>query len=57
MKLETDPVAGGFCLNRTKFWITNAAYAGSCGITGAESAKSKRPELTRAMTIVSGAAR
>ncbi|MES2098173.1 MAG: isovaleryl-CoA dehydrogenase [Pseudomonadota bacterium] len=27
MKLRADPVQGGFVLNGTKFWITNAAYA------------------------------
>ncbi|MFV0643229.1 MAG: isovaleryl-CoA dehydrogenase [Sphingomonadaceae bacterium] len=27
MKLRADPVAGGFRLNGTKFWITNATYA------------------------------
>ncbi len=27
MKLKADQVAGGFRLNGTKFWITNAAYA------------------------------
>ena len=27
MKLKADGVAGGFRLNGTKFWITNAAYA------------------------------
>ncbi len=27
MKLRADAVAGGFRLNGTKFWITNAAYA------------------------------
>ena len=27
MKLRADKVAGGFRLNGTKFWITNAAYA------------------------------
>jgi isovaleryl-CoA dehydrogenase len=27
MKLRADPVQGGYVLNGTKFWITNAAYA------------------------------
>jgi isovaleryl-CoA dehydrogenase len=27
MKLKADPVQGGYVLNGTKFWITNAAYA------------------------------
>ncbi|MDT0509942.1 acyl-CoA dehydrogenase family protein [Novosphingobium sp. MMS21-SN21R] len=27
MKLKAEPVAGGYRLNGTKFWITNAAYA------------------------------
>ncbi|MGV3510896.1 MAG: isovaleryl-CoA dehydrogenase [Novosphingobium sp.] len=27
MKLRADPVAGGFRLNGTKFWITNGTYA------------------------------
>ncbi|MEZ5694872.1 MAG: isovaleryl-CoA dehydrogenase [Sphingomonadaceae bacterium] len=27
MKLRADPVAGGYRLNGTKFWITNATYA------------------------------
>lgn len=27
MRLRADPVAGGFVLNGTKFWITNAPYA------------------------------
>ncbi len=27
MKLKADAVAGGYCLNGTKFWITNAPYA------------------------------
>lgn len=27
MRLRADPVAGGFLLNGTKFWITNAPYA------------------------------
>jgi Acyl-CoA dehydrogenases len=27
MKLKADPVPGGFRLNGTKFWITNATYA------------------------------
>jgi isovaleryl-CoA dehydrogenase len=27
MKLRADKVDGGYCLNGTKFWITNAAYA------------------------------
>lgn len=27
MKLRAEPVAGGFRLNGTKFWITNATYA------------------------------
>ena len=27
MKLKAEPVSGGFRLNGTKFWITNAAYA------------------------------
>jgi len=27
MKLKADPVAGGYRLNGTKFWITNATYA------------------------------
>jgi isovaleryl-CoA dehydrogenase len=27
MKLRAEPVSGGFRLNGTKFWITNAAYA------------------------------
>jgi isovaleryl-CoA dehydrogenase len=27
MKLKADPVQGGYLLNGTKFWITNAAYA------------------------------
>ena len=27
MKLKAQPVQGGYVLNGTKFWITNAAYA------------------------------
>ena len=27
MKLRADKVQGGYVLNGTKFWITNAAYA------------------------------
>ena len=46
MKLKADPVAGGFRLNGTKFWITNAPHADTLVVY----AKSAPEEGSRGIT-------
>ncbi len=50
MKLRADAVAGGFRLNGTKFWITNATYADTLVVY----AKSQAPKGITAFLVEKG---
>jgi len=46
MKLRAEPVAGGFRLNGTKFWITNATYADTLVVYAKTSAEAGSRGIT-----------